>query len=122
MNRDMDLIRRIALAVADLPHDKILKELEGVDERDFALHALWMQEAGLIVADLQKTTENTTPKSAWINRLTWDGCEFADAVRNDTLWNKAKATIIKPTSSFTFGVIRDWLKSEILNGLLPLGR
>jgi len=47
--------------------------------------------------------------------LSW-GCEFVDAVRSDTLWNKAKDNIIKPASSFSFGVLRDWLKAEIAQG------
>jgi len=115
MKRDMDLIRRMALAIAELPHDAQLPGLEGVDHQDFVLHAIWMQEAGLIDADVQESLG--APPVVWINRLTWEGCEFADAVRNDTLWNKAKEHVLKPASSFTFGVVRDWLKAEIMNGL-----
>jgi len=55
-----------------------------------------------------------------IVRLTWEGCDFADAVRSDTLWKKAKEMVIKPTASFTFGLLKDWLKSEIAQGLPTL--
>jgi len=115
MKRDMDLIRRMALAVADLPHDQTLRYLDGVDWQDFSLHATWMQEAGLIDADFIQSTD-ASPVGE-IYRLTWEGCEFVDAVRDDTLWNKAKERVLKPASSFTFGVMRDWLKAEIMNGL-----
>jgi len=123
MNRDMDLIRRIALAVANLPHGKILADMDGVDAPNFVLHVLWMREGGLIDAgDAGATLDSHLPQAAWINRLTWDGCEFVDAVRSDTLWNKAKETIIKPSLAFSFSVFRDWLKTEIAQGLPALGR
>ncbi|MCY1562785.1 hypothetical protein D9M68_1002340 [compost metagenome] len=52
--------------------------------------------------------------------MTWAGCEFADAIRNDTLWNKAKDKVIKPGMSFTFEVLTTWLKAEIQHGLPSL--
>jgi len=103
-----------------MPHDDALTGLDGVDGQDFVLHAIWMQEAGLIAADVQESLG--APPFVWIHRLTWDGCEFVDAARSDTLWEKAKDAVIKPTSSFTFGVIRDWLKTEIMHGLPTFGR
>ncbi len=119
MKRDMDLIRRIALEAADLPYGHSLHGLDGVSKEDFGQHVIWMQEAGLIKAVVQEYLSNDPPK-ARVLRLTWDGCEFADSVKSETLWRKAKETVIKPTSSFTFGVIRDFLRQEILQGLPTL--
>ena len=48
--------------------------------------------------------------------------DLADAVRSDTPWAKAKSNVIKPTASFTFDVLKDWLKTEITQGLPTLGR
>lgn len=118
MKRDMDLIRRIALAVADAPHGIITQSLEGVSDSDFSLHAEWMQEAGLIKASVSQGLSG--PSTVFIFRLTWDGCEFVDAVRSDTLWKKAKENVIEPGMSFTFGVLRDWLKTEIQQGFPTL--
>lgn len=117
MKRDMDLIRRIALAIEELPPDEPLKDLPGVDAHVFVLHAQWMQEAGLVTATLHPSNGREPADFAMIWRLTWDGCEFAEAVRSDTLWAKAKKQVIAPSSSWTFGVLTDWLKSEITNGL-----
>ena len=119
MNRDMDLIRRIALAVADAPHGTILQSLDDVSEEDFALHVEWMAEAGLVKAHIGERMAG--PSSAAIFRLTWDGCEFVDAVRSETLWKKAKVNVLKPGMSFTFGILRDWIKAEIAQGLPTLG-
>lgn len=120
MKRDMDLIRRIVLATADLPAYTVLKELEGVLEYDFALHAQWLNEAGMIVADAKVGASESQASRAFIFRLTWSGCEFADAIRNDTMWAKAKDKVIKPGMSFTFEVLKDWLAAELSQGFPTL--
>lgn len=116
MKRDMDIVRRIILATADLPYAETLEKLEGVSEEDFVLHVIWMKEAGLIVAEAHAGSGSFL-KCAIVSRLTWDGCEFADAIKDDNLWAKAKDSVLKPGISFTFDVLKEWLKSEILHGL-----
>lgn len=120
MQRDMDVIRRIALATTELNHDEVLTKLDGIDGRTFVMHAQWMAEAGLVHATLAPADSKRPANFAAIFRLTWAGCEFADAVRSDTTWNKAKANVIKPGMSFTFDLLRDWLKAEIAQGLPTL--
>ena len=55
--------------------------------------------------------------AALIWRLTWAGQDFADAISSDTLWCKAKENVLKPAGSWTFDVLKEWLKAEILQGL-----
>lgn len=117
MKRDMDLVRRILLAASDLPFGESLKELEGVSSDDFVQHVIWLNEAGLIKAWIVEMLEG---EQAEVQRLTWSGCDFTDAIRNDTLWAKAKGTVLKPSMSFTFDVLKDWLKAEIAQGLPTL--
>ncbi len=120
MKRDMDLIRRIALEVADMEHGYVLDGLEdGTSKADFAMHVIWMVEADLITANVQEYMSGE-PAKVQVKRLTWAGCEFVDAIRDDTLWNKAKENVMKPTMSFTFGIVKDWLKAEITQGLPTL--
>lgn len=119
MKRDMDLVRKIALTAADAPFGMAFDRLDGVDPADFGMHVMWMQEAGLLKAAISEY-QSGEPPAATVLRLTWEGCEFADAARNDTLWNKAKGSVIKPTASFTFGLIKEWLASEIRNNLPTL--
>lgn len=114
MLRDMDLIRRIALTVGDAPYGEQIKGLDGVNNEIFTLHVEWMKEAGLIKATVIEPMSG--PSTAIIQRLTWDGCEFVDSVRSDTLWKKAKENVIKPTGSFTFSLLREWLAHEMANG------
>ena len=119
MKRDMDLIRRIALEVADMEFGYVLTGLEedGIDASTFGMHAIWMREAGLITASIQEYGSGDEPPNVKIARLTWAGCEFVDAIRDDTLWQKAKANVLKPGMSFTFDVLKEWLKTEITQGL-----
>ena len=121
MKRDMDLIRRIALEVADMDFGYALSNMEdeGVDAETFGMHVIWMHEAGLIKAAIQEYSSGEPPR-VLISRLTWAGCEFVDAIRDDTLWAKAKTSVLKPGMSFTFDVLKDWLKAEITQGLPTL--
>lgn len=116
MKRDMDIIRQIILATADLPYASTLDKLEGVSPDDFVVHVIWLEEAGLIIADAQAGS-GSGAQYAMVSRLTWDGCEFADAVMDDGIWKKAKESVIKPGFSFTFDILKEWLKGEISNGL-----
>lgn len=118
MKRDMDLVRKITLAAEQLPPRKWLESVEGIDPAVFAEHARWMKQAGLVEATITDYLEGTT--NAAIKRLTWDGCNFADEIRSDTLWKKAKETVLKPSASFTFSILREWLKTEITQGLPTL--
>ena len=117
MKRDMDLIRRIALEVADMDFGYVLAGMrdKGIDDATFAMHVIWMKEAGLVAAAVQEYQSGEPPK-VQVARLTWAGCEFVDAIRDDTLWAKAKSNVLKPGMSFTFDVLKDWLKTEITQG------
>ena len=115
MKRDMDVVRKIILAAAYLPYGDTLNELDGVPEDVFVLHVIWLKEAGLVVASAQAGS-GSEAKYAIVDRLTWDGCEFADAVIDDGLWKKAKTSVLRPGISFTFDVLKEWLKAEIVNG------
>jgi hypothetical protein len=120
MRRDMDLVRRIVLELGELPPDKALTGFDDVEAPTFAAHVQWLSEAGLVAAALKPDGLKTaTMALAW--RLTWSGCEFADAIRNDTLWNKAKEEVLKPSASWTFSVLVEWLKAEISKGFPTLG-
>lgn len=114
MKRDMDLVRRILLQTAANPPGQTLTKLPDVTPEEFGLHVLWLHEAGLVRA---MVIDQLTGADSQVFRLTWAGCDFVDAIRDDTLWKKAKANVLKPGMSFTFDVLKDWLKTEITQGL-----
>ena len=114
MKRDMDVIRQIVLAVREA--QGVVREVPGIEQALYFEHALLLEEAGLIQASIQVTQHRVTVALIW--RLTWAGQDFADAITDDTLWRKAKDNVLKPAGSWTFGVLLEYLKSEI-TGRLP---
>ena len=122
MKRDMDIIVRIAMESESLAPGQTMSGLDGVEEEAFALHVIWMEEAGLIKAVIAEAMDETETPSCFVLRLTWDGCEFVDAIRDKTVWAKAKREIIAPGMSFTFDILREWLKTEITQGFPTIRR
>jgi hypothetical protein len=50
-------------------------------------------------------------------RLTYDGHEFLDAARSDTLWNKAKENVITKTGTLTLEGLKIALSTLIKHAL-----
>ena len=111
MKRDMDLVRQILsnAEARDFESDEppASYQAQTVEE---AYQIALMNDAGLVQADY--TSQAGTPVCATIFRLTWSGHDFLDAARDETIWKKAKDTILKPGISWTFSVLAEWLKQE----------
>lgn len=117
MKRDMDLVRRIALATANLEFGETLSELEGVDAYTFGEHVQLMAEADLIDAQI---AGGFPEPIAIVMRLTWAGNDFVDAVKDDALWKRAMSKVVKSGASFTFEILKEALKTEITQGFPSL--
>lgn len=118
MKRDMELVRLILLAVEG-SEDAVAKSKErSIEER--AYHVALLLDAGFIVG----TTANDAdghPNGYVVTRMTWARHEFLDALRDDTIWKKAKEHVLKPGASWTFDILKEWAKHEIKGRLgLPL--
>jgi hypothetical protein len=107
MQRDWDLIREI-LAVLEardstrggLPPGAFPSRSEEVVSYHFYL----LHQAGLIDADIKKS--GNTGIFGIARNLTWDGQEFLDKIRSDTLWNKIKSTVKDKGLDLTFDTIK----------------
>jgi DNA-binding transcriptional ArsR family regulator len=115
MKRDMDLIRKILRKVRD--HEDPygldgIPEIEGYSEKEISYHIGILNDAGLITANPLGEMGVEFENYFSIN-LTWQGQDFIDAAEDDTIWKKAKNTVIKPGASFTFDILKEWLKSEV---------
>lgn len=108
----MDVVRQIArrLKEADAP----VSSVDGVDDNPFRFNAILMREAGFVIGDVSDTEDdNGAPKFVLLTRLTWAGCDFADASSNDTVWNKTKAKVIENGPGWTFSILMEALKLAI---------
>lgn len=89
MVRDMDLVRRIVLAIEAGEFVGFAKELEMPDEdpRAVSYHLQLLKDAEYIEAR-EMTTLNAEWPEIWPSRMTWQGHEFLDAARNETVWRQ----------------------------------
>jgi hypothetical protein len=96
MQRDMDLVRQILLALEQHPSGFAPDDLQidGYTRDQIAYHAYIMGQAGLIeVADT--TTMDSSGPEAMINNMAWAGHEFLEAAREPKRWAEAKAVLHK---------------------------
>jgi hypothetical protein len=112
MKRDMELIRLLLLQLESGALE--LPKLEGYSQEEITYNAALAIEAGLINGQiLVNPTDGRRDMMVSIDRLTWAGHDFLDAARDDTIWKKAKDKFMKPTASWTFSILLEWLKIEI---------
>ncbi|UZD65584.1 DUF2513 domain-containing protein [Marinobacter sp. AN1] len=100
MKRDMGLIRQVLLAVeAGEDPDKI----EGYDSDEIRYHQALVIEAGLAEGKMLDDLSNTTqvPANVFIKKLTWQGHEFIDLMKQSEIWN----TIQRDFKEASFGTV-----------------
>jgi hypothetical protein len=123
MNRDMNLAREILVWAIEQPHGYVdgNPEIPGHTEEEVAYHVYLLRQAGLVDAAVRNVTGLPSP-NAILNSVTWSGHDFADAARDDVIWKKATRTVLKEGASFTFDLLKYWLRNEAQQHLgLPLG-
>jgi len=113
----MDLCRDILLQ-AEADEKKPLPS--SWTEQQILYHVGLLEEAGLLDASLVKDGRGNVT-SAYIKKPTWLGHEYLDAMRDNTVWAKAKETILNKGVSWTFELLKDVLIQTITNqiGLPP---
>ena len=119
MKRDMDLVRTILQKVEASEDPWGLHEtldIEGYTQNQISYHIKLLHEAGLL--DAQEVSEMGQDGFRWWpGSLTWAGQDFLNAAKDDSLWKKAKETVIKPGASFTFDLLLAWLKAQVTTTL-----
>lgn len=114
MKRDMDLIRNLLMILQE-SNDPYgvdgLPEVEGYSKEQLSYHICLLEEAGLIHARPIEQLSMGYDDFFGI-KLTWQGQDFINAAEDETIWKKAKCNILKPGVSFTFDILKEWLKAE----------
>lgn len=106
MKRDMDLCRKILLKIEEEFVDvSLYLEIEGYSAEEIAYHCRIMHEAGLLASFKAQYANNHLYDFA-VGPLTWEGHEFLDRIRDDSIWGKTKNTIIKKGLPMIFEVIK----------------
>jgi uncharacterized protein DUF2513 len=124
VKRDMDLCREILLRAEESPDSAgPTIKIDGRSSEEISYHIKLLSEAGLAevgAADGQFTYKKSDgsilskgQKVYSVMSLTWQGHEFLDAARNDTIWRKVKNKVVKATGGLVFDVLKAALLAEI---------
>ncbi|MGO5139788.1 DUF2513 domain-containing protein [Streptococcus alactolyticus] len=118
MKRDMDLCRLILFKIEDEFKSIALLNLqiEGYDMEVIAYHCDLLFEAGLIKS-YNPTFADDSLYAFSVGPLTWEGHNFLDKVREDTLWNKTKKVAKEEALPLTLDVIKT-IATSLINNVL----
>jgi hypothetical protein len=108
MKRDWDIIRTILVRVEEISPDEGALQLSAFAPEQAASVSYHMElliEAGLVSGKMSKTL-GPGPYNFIVMRLTWQGHEFIDAIRNDTVWQKTKKSFLTNGISMTFDLVK----------------
>jgi hypothetical protein len=110
VQRDMELIRKILFAIENKYVDTWLAsndiKIDGYDMKTIAYHCATLHDAGLI-SDYKGFYGSNELLNFGVGRLTWDGHEFLDKIKSDTVWNKTKDTIKQKGIPFVLDVVKE---------------
>ena len=118
MKRDMDLVRSILIAAekSDGPLD-VLKLCEsGISSRDAAFQVELMEAHGLIEATCKYSFEHM-PTIVKVKNLTWEGYDYLDAIRSDSVWQRSKTAIKEAVGDAPLSVIKE-VCSELASAMI----
>ncbi len=106
VKRDMDLIREILLQAEGLPAERknAKIEIDGRDPNEIGQHLLLLQDARL--AEVLDSSGVGSMHNVTLRRLTWEGHEFLDQIRNEEKYKEAKEEAIRLTGSAGFEVLK----------------
>ena len=119
MKRDLDLIRKMLLAIEDAPSGWAPElKIDGNTDTQIGYHSYLMIDAGLAHGHDVSELGSEAPNSM-ISNLTWAGHEFADAARDETLWKKAMGIVAEKGGNITLDIMKQLL-SSLMKGALGL--
>ena len=119
MKRDSDLIRAILLAIEADDRCEVLKlpEIEGFSDEAVHFHARLLVEKGF----LRTYFPDRSGQQPWVCiRLTWEGYDFLEAIRDPLVWRKVKHSAAK-VGSWSIETLAAIAKSVILAKVEALG-
>ena len=104
MKRDLDLIRELLFLIESQEDDRKELKLPPEMDRNVAVYHLdLLEQAGYTKNKIQYADN----EPMWIHStITWDGHEFLDAVRNESVWNKVKDTAKEKGGGIPFEVLK----------------
>ncbi len=112
MERNWDMIRDILTRLEQHSEGPIsLSDFPDEDPILISYHAKLLLEANLVNGQMVEAFGEIEDFS--INRMTWEGHEFLDAIRNKTVWKKITKEFSDKGVSMTFDLIKSASKTVV---------
>ena len=110
MQRDMELVIKILDFLEKRDDISVIgkPQIDGYDDRVVAYHLRRMFEAGLL--DAESTNSKTTPEriiTVYPFGLSWEGHEFLDSMRNETVAAQVRSKLGSTLANVPFTIIRE---------------
>ena len=106
MERNLDLIREMLITVSKSrnPVDVGVFVSEKTSRDEVVFNLRLAREAGLIEANVFYADNEVF--DAEITRVTWEGFDYLETVKNDTVWKKTKAKIAQTIGSASLELVK----------------
>jgi hypothetical protein len=123
MKRDLELIRKMLLAIEESPSGwapeyRGPSQFDGYTTAQVAYHAYLLIDAGLAQGRDVTQFDAEAPEGR-ITSLTWAGHEFIDAARDEGRWKKAMTTVAQKGGVITLDVLKQLLITYMRTTYLP---
>lgn len=118
MQRDMELVRKILFKIEENVDNVVCHNLkiEGYSMDQIAYHCSILHEGGYVY-DYKAQYSGNGLYSFGVGRLTWEGHDFLDKIREDTIWNKTKNVIKEKGLPFVFEIVKN-VSTEVITGII----
>lgn len=121
MRRNLDLIRHILITVEDSSKSRIY--IEDFLTPEYDASTISYHISLLLDCDYIEVTNIPMCGCSYehfiVNRLTSQGHDYLDNIRDDTVWNETKKQVSKVSSSVSLEIIKS-VSGKIILGLLGL--
>jgi len=107
MKRDMELIRKMVLAVEDAPtgYAPDPLKIEGYTDEQVRYHAYQLIDGEYAKGPIVSSSGSSSPQ-AIILSLTWKGHDFAAVTRDETTWRKVMTVVRQKGGAVTLDVVK----------------
>lgn len=107
MKRDWDIIREILQKAEELDPNYLLtlEDFNSDNAYEVSYNVQLLGQARLIDVEISDV-QTHDPKQFRISSITWEGHEFFDAIKSDSIWKKTKNKIFEKGGAMTFDVVK----------------
>ena len=122
MRLDPDLIKKILSVLEETDVDDpnayldSLNKIEGYSEDQVIYHVRQLISGGYIDGEVIDSI-GRQGSGLFIRRLSWEGHQFVENSRNDSLWKRSKEIVLSKVGGVSIDVLAETLKRLVENAL-----